>query len=88
MEGCKMSPLSTSSNLNINMENEIMPVALISDTTGERLVFESRRKAAIFLGVEYPYLKQYLKKGRGHLVKKGYYVELLPQEPVKENALF
>ena len=89
MEGCKMSPLSTSSNLNINMEkNEIMPVALISDTTGERLVFESRRKAAIFLGVEYPYLKQYLKIGRGHLVKKGYYVELLPQEPVKENALF
>lgn len=65
-----------------------MPVALISDTTGERLVFESRRKAAIFLGVEYPYLKQYLKKGRRHLVKKGYYVELLPQEPVKENALF
>lgn len=89
MEGCKMSPLSTSSILNINMEkNEIMPVALISDTTGERLVFESRRKAAIFLGVEYPYLKQYLKKGRRHLVKKGYYVELLPQEPVKENALF
>ena len=89
MEGCKMSPLSTSSNLNINMEkNEIMPVALISDTTGERLVFESRRKAAIFLGVEYSYLKQYLKNGRGHLVKKGYYVELLPQEPVKENALF
>ena len=89
MEGCKMSPLSTSSNLNINMEkNEIMPVALISDTTGERLVFESRRKAAIFLGVEYSYLKQYLKNGRGHLVKKDYYVELLPQEPVKENALF
>lgn len=69
-------------------KNEIMPVALISDTTGERLVFESRRKAAIFLGVEYSYLKQYLKKERGHLVKKGYYVELLPQEPVKENALF
>ena len=68
--------------------NKIMSVALISDTTGERLVFESRRKAAIFLGVEYPYLKQYLKKERGHLVKKGYYVELLPQEPVKENALF
>ena len=61
-----MSPLSTSSNLNINMEKkEIMPVALISDTTGERLVFESRRKAAIFLGVEYSYLKQYLKNGRG-----------------------
>lgn len=69
-------------------KNEIMPVALISDTTGERLVFESRRKAAIFLGVEYSYLKQYLKKERGHLVKKGYYVELLPQELVKENALF
>lgn len=69
-------------------KNKIMPVALISDTTGERLVFESRRKAAIFLGVEYSYLKQYLKKGRAHLVKKGYYVELLPQEPVKENALF
>ena len=69
-------------------KNKIMPVALISDTTGERLVFESRRKAAIFLGVEYSYLKQYLKNGRGHLVKKGYYVELLPQEPVKENALF
>lgn len=69
-------------------KNEIMPVALISDTTGERLVFESRRKAAIFLGVEYSYLKQYLKKERRHLVKKGYYVELLPQEPVKENALF
>lgn len=69
-------------------KNEIMPVALISDTTGERLVFESRRKAAIFLGVKYSYLKQYLENGRGHLVKKGYYVELLPQEPVKENALF
>ena len=89
MVGCKMPPLSTSSNLSINMEkNEVMPVALISDTTGEKLVFESRRKAAIFLGVEYSYLKQYLKNGRGHLVKKGYYVELLPQEPVKENALF
>lgn len=69
-------------------KNKIMPVALVSDMTGEKLVFESRRKAAIFLGVEYPYLKQYLKKGRGHLVKKGYYVELLPQESVKENALF
>ena len=69
-------------------KNKIMPVALVSDMTGEKLVFESRRKAAIFLGVEYPYLKQYLKKGRGHLVKKGYYVELFPQEPVKENALF
>ena len=69
-------------------KNEIMPVALISDTTGERLVFESRRKAAIFLGVEYSYLKQYLKKERGHLVKKGFYVELLPQDPVKEIALF
>ena len=69
-------------------KNKIMPVALVSDMTGEKLVFESRRKAAIFLGVEYPYLKQYLKKGRGHLVKKGYYVELLPQEPVKEYALF
>ena len=68
--------------------NKIMSVALISDTTGERLVFESRRKAAIFLGVGYSYLNQYLKKERGHLVKKGYYVELLPQEPVKENALF
>ena len=68
--------------------NKIMSVALISDTTGERLVFESRRKAAIFLGVKYSYLKQYLENGRGHLVKKGYYVELLPQEPVKENALF
>lgn len=68
--------------------NKIMSVALISDTTGERLVFESRCKAAIFLGVGYSYLKQYLKKECGHLVKKGYYVELLPQEPVKENALF
>ena len=69
-------------------KNKIMPVALVSDMTGEKLVFESRRKAAIFWGVEYSYLKQYLKNGRGHLVKKGYYVELLPQEPVKENALF
>ena len=43
-------------------KNKIMPVALVSDMTGERLVFESRRKAAIFLVVEYPYLKQYLKK--------------------------
>lgn len=67
---------------------EVKPVALISDTTGERIVFESRRKAAIFLGVKYSYLKQYLENGRGHLVKKGYYVELLSQEPVKENALF
>ena len=65
-----------------------MPVVLISDTTGKRIEFESRRKAAKFLGVEYSYLKPYLKKGRGHLVKKGYYVELLPQEPVKVNALF
>ena len=89
MEGCKMSPLSTSLNYNINMaKNKIMPVALVSDMTGEKLVFESRRKAAIFLDVEYSYLKQYLKNGRGHLVKKGYYVELLPQESVKENALF
>ena len=69
-------------------KNKIMPVALVSDMTDEKLVFESRRKAAIFLGVEYSYLKQYLKNGCGHLVKKGYYVELLPQEPVKENALF
>lgn len=68
--------------------NKIMSVALISDTTGERLVFESRRKAAIFLGVGYSYLKQYLKKERGHLVKKGYYVELLPQEPVKKTLYF
>lgn len=67
---------------------EVKPVVLTSDKTGEKFEFESRRKAAKFLGVEYSYLKQYLKNGSGHLVKKGYYVELLPQEPVKVNALF
>lgn len=69
---------------------EIMPVVLISDKTGERIEFESRCEAAKFLGVEYSYLKPYLKKGYGHLKKKGYRIELLPQETVKtnENALF
>lgn len=65
---------------------EIMPVVLISDKTGERIEFESRRKAAKFLGVGYSYLKPYLKNGRGHLVKKGFRIELLPQERVKTNA--
>ena len=63
-------------------------VVLISDKTGEEFKFASRCEAAKFLGVDYSYLKQYLKNGRRHLVKKGYYVELLPQEPVNENALF
>ena len=58
----------------------IKPVVLTSDTTGEEFKFASRCEAAKFLGVTYSYLKQYLKKGHGHLVKKGYYVELLPQE--------
>lgn len=71
------------------MTNEnVKSVVLISDKTGEEFKFASRCEAAKFLGVGYSYLKQYLKKGRGHLVKKGYYVELLSQEPVKENALF
>ena len=71
------------------MTNEkVKSVVLISDKNGEEFKFASRCEAAKFLGVKYSYLKQYLKKGRGHLVKKGYYVELLPQEPVKENALF
>ena len=69
-------------------ETEVKPVVLISDKTGERIEFESRRKAAKFLGVEYSYLKPYLKNGRGHLVKKGYRIELLPQETVNTNALF
>lgn len=71
------------------MTNEnVQSVVLISDKTGEEFKSASRCEAAKFLGVDYPYLKQYLKNGRRHLVKKGYYVELLPQEPVKENALF
>lgn len=73
------------------MKNDnVKPVVLISDKTGKRFEFESRRKAAIFLGVEYSYLKPYLKKEYGHLKKKGYRIELLPQETVKtnENALF
>lgn len=65
---------------------EIKPVVLISDKTGKRIEFESRRKAAIFLGVEYSYLKPYLKKGYGHLKKKGYRIELLPQETVTTNS--
>lgn len=46
-------------------KNKIMPVALVSDMTGEKLVFESRRKAAIFLGVEYSYLKNTLRMDAG-----------------------
>ncbi len=69
-------------------ETEVKPVVLTSDKTGKEFKFASRCEAAKFLGVDYSYLKPYLKKGRGHLVKKGYYVELLPQEPVKVNALF
>lgn len=69
-------------------ETEVKPVVLTSDKTGKEFKFASRCEAAKFLGVGYSYLKPYLKNGRGHLVKKGYYVELLPQEPVKVNALF
>ena len=69
-------------------ETEVNPVVLISDKTGKELKFASRCEAAKFLGVEYSYLKPYLKKGYGHLKKKGYRIELLPQEPVKVNALF
>lgn len=65
-----------------------MPVVLISDKTGEEFKFASRCEAAKFLGVDYSYLKQYLKKGSGHLVKKGFYAKLMSQETVKTNALF
>lgn len=65
----------------------IKSVILISDKTGQEIKFASRCEAAKFLGVTYSYLKPYLKNG-GHLVKKGFRVKLLPQEPVKENALF
>lgn len=69
-------------------EQEIKPVVLISDTTGKRIKFDSRRRAAKFLGVEYSYLKSYLEKGHGHLKKKGFYIELLSQESVTTNVLF
>lgn len=71
------------------MRNEnVMSVVLISDKTGKEFKFASRCEAAKFLGVDYSYLKTYLKNGGGHLVKKGYRVKLLPQKSVKVNALF
>lgn len=67
-------------------ETEVKPVILTSDKTGKEFKFASRCEAAKFLGVDYSYLKPYLKKGYGHLKKKGYRIELLPQETVTTNA--
>lgn len=84
----KSTPLKLNQMIIIKRQKS-RPVELVKKYPKyECLKFDTLGQAARFLGVEYSYLKQYLKNGRGHLVKKGYYVELLPQEPVKENALF